>query len=163
MIAFDLNEQVRRPNGAIFMPYAPDHVSYINTNNKDILCIGDSVSREQLVTAQANMGEATTVMIHGQPVGVFGMVPLWPGVAEMWFIPDERLRAYPIFMTRGGRAFMDITRISYGLHRQQITVRCDHEAAVKWANAIGFKQEAILKAYGTDKADFYMMSIVRQT
>jgi len=162
MIAIQLNEQVRRPAGAIFMPYAPDHYSYINTNNKDIGAIGEVVSQQKLIDAQADMGEAISVLIHGRPAGIFGIVPIWKGIAEFWFIPDEALRNYPMFMTKAARTFIDICAISYGLHRQQITVRCDHKEAVKWAKALGFQQEGLLRSYGPDRSDFYMMSIVRQ-
>lgn len=162
MTAIELNERVKRPTGAIFVPYAPDHFSYINTNNQDIVGISNLVSVQQMIDAQSELGPAVTVLLHGRPVGIFGAGAIWPGVAELWFIPDEELRRYPLFMCHGAKAFIDITAISMCLHRQQITVRCDHNRAVKWAATIGFKAEGTLQAYGPDRSDFYIMSIVRQ-
>lgn len=110
---------------------------------------------------QAAAGEAITVLHHDIPVAVFGLVPIWKGLAELWFIPDEALRRFPIFMLRSARAFIDISAISYDLHRQQITVRCDDKRAIRFAKAIGFSNEGTLAKYGPDQADFFMMSIVR--
>ena len=161
MIAIRLNEKVTRPPGVIFVPYAPDHSTYINSHNKDVQAISNVTSLQGMVEDQAAAGEAITVLHHDIPVAVFGLVPIWKGLAELWFIPDEALRRFPVFMLRSARAFIDISAISYDLHRQQITVRCDDEKAIRFAHAIGFDNEGRLEKYGPDQADFFMMSIVR--
>lgn len=161
MIAIQLNELVKRPEATVFVPYSPDHLSYIKTNNPDIEAMRGSDGLQQMVDSQAGMGEAITVITHGKPTGIFGLVPIWDGLAELWFIPDEALRIYPIFMTKTARTFIDICAISKRLHRMQITVRCDHRQAVGWAKTIGFKTEGTMSKYGPDQSDFYMMSVTR--
>lgn len=161
MIAIQLNERVKRPEATVFVPYSPDHLSYIKTNNPDIEAMRGSDGLQQMVDSQAGMGEAITVITHGKPTGIFGLVPIWDGLAELWFIPDEALRIYPLFMTKTARIFIDICAISKRLHRMQITVRCDHRQAVGWAKTIGFKTEGTMSKYGPDRSDFYMMSITR--
>lgn len=161
MIAIQLNELVKRPEATVFVPYSPDHLSYIKTNNPDIEAMRGSDGLQQMVDSQAGMGEAITVITHGKPTGIFGLVPIWDGLAELWFIPDEALRIYPIFMTKTARTFIDICAISRRLHRMQITVRCDHRQAVGWAKTIGFKTEGTMSKYGPDQSDFYMMSVTR--
>lgn len=161
MIAIQLNEQINRPPGVIFVPYAPDHSTYIQTKNQDVQAISNVTSLQGMIEDQAAVGEAITVLHHDIPVAVFGLVPIWKGLAEVWFIPDEALRQFPLFMLRSARAFIDIASISYDLHRQQITVRCDDERAIRFAYAIGFSNEGRLEQYGPDQMDFFMMSIVR--
>ena len=161
MIAIQLNELVKRPESTVFVPYSPDHLSYIKTNNPDIDAMRSSGSLQETVNGQASVGEAITVISHGVPMGIFGMVPIWDGLAELWFIPDEALRIYPLFMTKSARRFIDICAISKCLHRMQITVRCDHRQAVGWAKTIGFKTEGTMSKYGPDQSDFFMMSITR--
>ena len=161
MIAIRLNEKVTRPPGVIFVPYAPDHSTYINSHNKDVQAISNVTSLQGMVEDQAAAGEAITVLHHDIPVAVFGLVPIWKGLAEFWFIPDEAVRRFPMFMFRAFRAFIDISAISYDLHRQQITVRCDDEKAIRFAYLVGFNNEGRLEKYGPDQADFFMMSIVR--
>lgn len=161
MIAIQLNEKVTRPPGVIFVPYAPDHSTYINSHNKDVQAISKVTSLQGMVEDQAAAGEAITVLHHDIPVAVFGLVPIWKGLAEFWFIPDEAVRRFPMFMFRASRAFIDISAISYDLHRHQITVRCDDEKAIRFAYLVGFNNEGRLEKYGPDQADFFMMSIVR--
>ena len=161
MIAIQLNELVKRPEATVFVPYSPDHLSYIKTNNPDIEAMRGSDGLQDMVDSQAGMGEAIAVITHGKPTGIFGLVPIWDGLAELWFIPDEALRIYPLFMTKTARTFIDICAISKRLHRMQITVRCDHRQAVGWAKTIGFKTEGTMSKYGPDQSDFYMMSETR--
>ena len=161
MIAIQLNELVKRPEATVFVPYSPDHLSYIKTNNPDIEAMRGSGGLQGMVDGQASLGEAITVITHGKPTGIFGLVPIWDGLAELWFIPDEALRIYPLFMTKAARTFIDICAISKRLHRMQITVRCDHRQAVGWAKTIGFKTEGTMSKYGPDQSDFYMMSVTR--
>ena len=161
MIAIQLNELVKRPEATVFVPYSPDHLSYIKTNNPDIEAMRVAGKLQEMVDNQAGIGEAITVLAHGKPIGVFGIVPMWDGLAEIWLIPDEDLRKYPIFMTKAARTFIDICAISKRLHRMQITVRCDHRQAVGWAKTIGFKTEGLMAKYGPDQSDFYMMSVTR--
>jgi RimJ/RimL family protein N-acetyltransferase len=56
---------------------------------------------------------------------------------------------------------MDITMISMGLHRIQLTVRTTDKRAEKWAYAIGFKQEGVMHKYGADGVDYLMMARTR--
>jgi hypothetical protein len=161
MIAIQLNERVKRPEATVFVPYSPDHLSYINTNNPDIEAMRRGGGLQDMVDGQASIGEAVTVLTHGKPTAIFGIVPIWDGLAEIWLIPDESLRIYPLFMTKAARTFIDICMISKCLHRLQITVRCDHRQAVGWARTIGFTQEGTLSKYGPDQSDFFMMSMTR--
>ena len=161
MIAIQLNERVKRPEATVFVPYSPDHLSYIKTNNPDIDAIRRTGGLQEMVDGQASIGEAITVLTHGKPIAIFGIVQIWDGLAEVWLIPDEALRVYPVFMTKAARSFIDICMISGRLHRVQITVRCDHRQAVGWAKTIGFTREGTLSKYGPDQSDFFMMSMTR--
>ncbi len=55
---------------------------------------------------------------------------------------------------------MDIAAISMGLHRIQLTIRTTDKRAEKWALAIGFQQEAVMRKYGPDGVDYLLMSRV---
>jgi RimJ/RimL family protein N-acetyltransferase len=56
---------------------------------------------------------------------------------------------------------MDIAMISMGLHRIQLTVRTTDKRAEKWAYAIGFKRDGVLRKYGVDGVDYLMMSRIK--
>jgi RimJ/RimL family protein N-acetyltransferase len=63
-------------------------------------------------------------------------------------------------MTKAGIAFIDIVEILFRLHRVQITVKTLDARAIKWAKALGFQSEGILKEYSADKEDY---NILRRT
>lgn len=104
------------------------------------------------------MGPSVTVFVMLKPVGVFGFVPIWNGVAESWFVVDNAARTYPIAMTKYGRKVQDIAKISMGLHRIQITVRTTDKRAYSWAKFIGFQEEAMMSKYGPDQVDYLLMT-----
>ncbi len=104
-----------------------------------------------------------TILNRGKPIAVFGTVNIWAGVEEGWFLLEEEFREYRYLMTRAGKLFVRLKFQDDSLHRLQITVRCDDNRAFKWAKAIGFQQEGVMRKYGPDGSDFYIMAIVKES
>lgn len=121
-----------------------------------------SVSRfipfHEMIKSQAQSGNAFTAILHGSPVACFGSVHIWNGVEEMWLLIEERGRKFSKSLTRAAMAYRDFRVISGNLHRIQITVRCEDMRAVRWGTAIGFTIDGMMKAYGPDGSDHYLMS-----
>jgi hypothetical protein len=115
------------------------------------------VPLEIMLESQAKMGHAITALLHGRPVACFGAVDIWDGVAEMWLLIEDRGRKYGKTLTRAAIGYRDFLVISKNLHRLQITVRCEDSRAAKWGQAIGFKIETTMKAYGPTGSDYYLM------
>lgn len=141
-----------------FLPYNPTHLDRIEISQPEIIAASQVMDVARMIDNQAEMGPSATAFLDGRPVAVFGMVPIWTGVGEAWMIADDRARERPILMTKLARTVMDILVISQRLRRLQITVRTTDRRAVKWGRAIGFEQEAVLKAYGPDGVDHLMMA-----
>ena len=142
--------------GVWFMPFSPAHATRINTDQEEVLVHNADVST--LLTQQSQMGPAVTGFVALKPVVAFGFVSIWDGVAEAWMIADNGARERPLTMTKVGIHVMDITKISMGLHRLQITVRTTDIRALRWAGAIGFGAESVLHKYGPDGVDYLMMT-----
>lgn len=138
-----------------FMPAHETHIRRVAVDNPEVLIHDDY---QEALNAQIHMGPAVTVFVDLKPVGVFGFVPIWSGVAEAWFVNSIAARKYPIAMTKYGRKVQDIAQISMGLHRIQITVRTTDKRAERWAYAIGFQKESVLRKYGPDGTDYLMMT-----
>jgi hypothetical protein len=47
---------------------------------------------------------------------------------------------------------------SYDITRMQITVKCDHPIAVRFAKSLYFDVECRLRKYGPEGADYYSMA-----
>ena len=140
------------------MPFSPVHLSRMELATEDLLVVTRNGELTDLLKAQSEMGPSATAFANGKPVAVFGFVSIWKGVAEAWLIADSGARHLPVTLTRYGKAAQDIAMISMGLHRLQITVRNTDNRAVKWARAIGYEQECVMRKYGPDQVDYLLMA-----
>jgi hypothetical protein len=150
-------EAVYHP-GMVFLPFQPEHFDKLKTNQKEVLALSKGVKVRTMINAQAQLGVAITAFLYGVPVSIFGCVMCWDGVGEMWMINDDRIRTVPIAMTKSALRMCDIFEIYLHLHRLQITVRKDDRRAVRWAHRLGFVTEGLMKNYGPDESDFYLMA-----
>lgn len=138
-----------------FLPAVAHHVRKLNIANPEVLIHSNYLD---VAIEQLEYSLAVTAFYGKDPVAVFGFVPIWEGVAESWLMVDDLARTQPIAMTKYAILAHDISKISMGLHRQQITVRISDKRAYKWAFTLGFETEAIMKSYGPDKSDYYLMA-----
>ena len=109
--------------------------------------------------AATKQGYGFTVLDNGRPIVCFGIVPQWPGVAELWLIPDMRLmRKWKLKFHKGSLKFMELAADELNLHRLHVTVSAQNVRAVKWIEHIYFKREGVLKKYSFNKKDMIMYS-----
>jgi len=151
----DQLNQRRLSSGVFFLPAVKDHLNRMTISNEEVLV---HTNHKDIVMDQIGFGPTVTAFCGLDPVAMFGFVPIWEGVAESWLLADNEARKKPLALTKYGIAAHDIAKISMGLHRLQITVRITDNRAVKWAFALGFKNEAIMKKYGPDQVDYYLMA-----
>jgi len=144
--------------GSFFMPFSPAHTERLHVTQPEIVAASKFIDISEAIANQASLGPAVTAFYGSQPVACFGFVPIWTGVGEAWLIADDKARSKPLGMSKFGRAFFDILQISYELHRVQIAVRTSDTRAHKWALFLGFKEEGIMRRYGPDGADHYIMA-----
>ena len=143
--------------GGYFLPF---HISHLN--NMDGLdsyrnsTMGSENFEKQLLS-QSMTGPAITAFLYGQPVAVFGCVLMWNGVGEAWSILSDSSKRYPIALIRGARAFLDICKSLYHLHRMQITVKTSDAVAMKFARALQFIPECNMEKYSADQEDYTLL------
>lgn len=154
----DIFDVLPKHQAFTWVPFHPAHVRQMQIKSQNMAAISHIIPLEKMLEAQARHGHAITAIVHGRPAACFGAVHIWQGVEEMWLLTEERVRDYPLLMTKAGKTYRDFRVIAENLHRLQITVRCEDMRAVRWATALGFEIEGFMKKYGPDKADFYMMS-----
>jgi len=99
---------------------------------------------------------AFTAIFDDKIVGIGGMIILWEGVGEMWIMLTKDCKKEGVF---GIVAFETIKNKvdelikKYKIRRAQCTVRIDFPKAKKMVEALGFKQEGIMKKYTPDSCD----------
>ena len=154
----NMNDRLPRHGGVFFLPYAEDHLVQISMNQPDVASAMPYVDVIQMVSAQARLGPSVTAFIGAKPVTCFGAYRIWSGMGEAWMISDDAARYRPIQMTKAARYFIDIVSVYLALHRLQITVKNSDKRALRWATALGFESEGLLKKFGPDGSDFFMMA-----
>jgi hypothetical protein len=151
----DQLNQLKLSKGVFFLPAVKDHLNRMTISNEEVLVHTD---HKEIIMEQIDYGPTVTAFFGLDPVAMFGFVPIWEGVAESWLVADNGVRTRPLTLTKYGIAAHDIAKISMGLHRLQITVRITDNRAMKWAFALGFENEVIMKKYGPDQVDYYLMA-----
>lgn len=154
VLAEKLN-QAKYCRNTFFMPAVPHHIERMRISNPEVLVHTNYL---EMAMAQLNYGVSVTGFLNMKPAGIFGFVPIWKGVTESWLLVDDIARTRPVAFTKYGILAHDISKISQGLHRQQITVRIADRRAYKWALALGFREEALMRCYGPDRSDYYLMA-----
>jgi len=104
---------------------------------------------------QQSLGLSCTAIIDGDgPACSWGYIPQWPGVYECWFLSSYLIERYPILTIRHSRYHIESDAITLKAHRLQMSVDASDRIAMRYAHALGFSSEGVMKSYGPDKADY---------
>jgi len=160
MNALDLNLVCKLPPGVVIVPFIEEHLIRFVINQPDL----NGHDRDELrhrILMQTKEGKAVSVIERGKTIGIFGSNSIWKGLDEGWFLVDEAVRRYGIAMTKVAKKWIELKFQKDSLNRLQITVRCDDVRAHKWAKCLGFSDDGVMRRFGPDGSDFYLMSIVK--
>ena len=160
MRALDLNLVCKLPPGVVIVPFLTEHVLKFAISQPDLEGHDKEELKERII-AQAQQGQAISVIERGKTLGIFGSTPIWKGLDEGWFLVDEAVRRYGIAMTKVAKKWIALKFQKDSLNRLQITVRCDDIRAEKWAKCLGFQTDGVMRRFGPDGSDFFLMSIVK--
>lgn len=158
MIALDLNLVCKLPPGVVLVPFIPEHLNGFKFEQPDMQG-HDDISNHTI--AQAHGNTAVSVIQYGKTLGIFGSSKVWNGLEEAWFLVDEVTRRYGIAMTKVAKKFIQLKFQEDMLNRLQITVRCSDNRAYKWAKCLGFQTDGVMRQFGPDGSDYYMMAITK--
>ena len=136
-----------------YVPYDPKHAELMT-----FLADGPEFSVGERLKALSDdpANYAFTVMRGDQPVCALVAVQIWPTVFEVSAAISEDCRKYFATIYRSTVEVLD--RIAEGTkaHRIQMTVSSDFKKGRRWAEALGFELETVLKHYGPEAQDFLL-------
>ena len=98
----------------------------------------------------ASQPHCYTALVDGEMACCWGFSYLWNGVAEGWLLTSDIVERNPISLTRGAIRVFNHVAIDLKLHRLQLVVDERNELAMRWANALRFKEEGRMVGYGPD-------------
>ena len=103
-------------------------------------------------------GWSYTLIDHGHIICCAGLVDMWPGVAEAWFIASERIHKNPRPFIRFARQETAARIEQSELWRVQACVKVGWDKALRFANFLGYKDEGIMQQYGPNREDYHRVA-----
>ena len=138
------------------IPFVPAHAEALLADQLNEGCpeivddwaawIGDLVNPDMAFTGIEN----------GHLIGSAGLIRIWPGVSEAWFVGSWRLNNNVMAGARATRRKLDDLMKAHELHRIQAVVRADWDEAVRFVEFLRFQREGLLRGYGPDGSDHYV-------
>ena len=141
--------------------YHPSLVKMMDIREHDQVFFKRIENYPDVLKAYAVMGPAYIAVHHGQPLAVFGCIPLWSGVGEAWLITDKNLSTIARPFHRVTKKMFDIFMSELQLVRLQVTVHSLNFQAIKWIKTLYFREEGRLQKYGPDGEDFFMYARIK--
>lgn len=131
------------------IPFATGHVEDLATERKDMVRWKEMLSH---VVPELSY----TGVLNGHLIGSGGVVPMWDGVAEAWFVGSWRLSKNRFAAVRTLQKTMLELMDANAINRLQAHVRADTPEAVRFIEFLGFEREGLLREYGPDRTDHYV-------
>ncbi|WP_271896307.1 hypothetical protein [Candidatus Phyllobacterium onerii] len=111
----------------------------------------------------ASYGKAAIAFYDGKPAAVIGVSPKpWPHVWDAWAYGTDDFNKVGLSLTRYALKVLKPYLLARQVHRLEAPSRMDHSQAHSWLRALGATDEAILRSYGRDGADYVMFSWTRK-
>jgi len=139
-----------------FDTFHPSHISSLRIEDTTVLAPVASYPR--IVEVYAD--HPSFSLFHDEKFILCGgaVIP-WKGLGEVWMlVGTEPLKPHAKAMLKAGRLAAKIIHDHFGIDRLQTPVVVDQPKWIRFAEACGFKKEGLMKAYGPDGNDYFMMS-----
>lgn len=136
------------------IPFRADHIAAMAIQPRQRM-LADHFDADHFRHGENPM--AFTGVIEGRLVGAAGILPQWPGRAVCWAVLGAAIRPrdFQAIHRRVRRALAAAHRAGYG--RIETTVAADWPEAMRWATALGFAAEALMKRYAPGGDDAWLM------
>lgn len=143
------------------VPFDPGHLAGIDPGPFEALVL-EGLPAGLLTRRCPVPGPALTVLdATDRPLGAFGLVPMWPGVAQGWVFASESLRAAPVALHRTVARALDAGERLMRLHRIQVSVHENFRTSRRWVERLGFACEGAMPGFGPNGDTYYRYARLR--
>ena len=139
-----------------FDSFRPEHISSLRV--EDTTLLAPVTSYPKIIEVYAEH-PSFTLFYNGRFLFCGGAVIPWKGFGEVWMlVGDESLAPHAWAALKYSRLAAKIIHQHFGVERLQTPVCVDYPKWKRFAEACGFKSEGLMKHYGPDGNDYFMMS-----
>lgn len=143
------------------VPFEPRHLADIAPGPFEALAL-DGLPAGALARGCAVPGAALTALdAAGRPLGAFGLMPMWTGVAQGWVFASDSLRAFPVALHRTVARALDAGERLMRLHRIQVSVHENFHTSRRWVERLGFACEGAMPGFGPNGDTYYRYARLR--
>tara|TARA_Y100001963_G_C6739838_1_gene428389 strand:+ start:234 stop:722 length:489 start_codon:yes stop_codon:yes gene_type:complete len=135
------------------IPFHPRHIHMTEFRDFDQEIL-DGYGRPHIEDYSVE-GLSFTAIYKGEVYVIFGLYPLWRGVAEAWMLPSKNLELIKLKFHKASLRFFEYAPKKLKLHRVQSFVRSTNVQAIKWVEMCYFVREGLLQKYGPDINDYF--------
>lgn len=96
-------------------------------------------------------GPCYSAFVGADVIACAGVIQMWPGRAQVWSLLSDKMPLYARDIHRAVKNYL----LAYRVRRLECIVDPRHDAAVRWAEHLGFVKEGVMRAYdmhGNDQA-----------
>lgn len=137
--------------------FKASHLDRIDPQSQQIGEMSDALDADLV-----SVGIAYTVTRDNAPVAAFGLQKMWPGRASSWgFVSSKIGRSGLLYATREIVGKLNMIQSSQDYRRVEASTAAGFDRAARWAEALGFQREGLMRAYGPDGSDYHLWSRVR--
>lgn len=108
-------------------------------------------------------GPAFTIWDDGRCVAAGGIVIHWEGVGEAWLYLSDWIYPHALSFVKVIKERLEAIIREHRLVRVQTPLCALMPTNIRFARALGFRAEGVLRKYGPDGSDYIMHAIVRET
>ena len=149
--------QVRMGHDEHIVPLSYEHLTRIRLKKENRDFVNVIPNYLDYVWDHAVDGMSWAGIGRGKVISAFGIRPFWDGVAEMWLVPGEEIDRHAISVIRASKQLTDTAIANNGIKRLQICVNTNNDTAFRFAKALRFEVKSVMRKYGPDGSDYYMM------
>ena len=103
---------------------------------------------------------AWTMTQDDRPIACGGVVQAGQGVGNLWLFVTDEARGHGLKLSRFARKVVIRLFAVMRFHRVQTVIRADKKEYRRWAELMGFQQEAVLRKAGPSQQDLLLYSRV---
>lgn len=137
------------------IPFKSDHAKIMMSQGTNAAQIGMEPDHYEVFNNLEFENLSFTAIADNSFICSAGIVPMWQGVFEGWFIGSNKIWDHPVLAARAIKKGMKQLYQDNNITRLQTAVRADFPMGIKFAKWLGFEDEGLMKKYDMEGKDFY--------
>ena len=122
----------------------------------------ETFKEDMLYSIKSENRDVILVKLNKNPLMILGVNYLHPGIGDLWLIAAEKSELFPIQFVKITKTIIEGCLFAERkMRRLQFYVKNTWKQGHKWAKILGFTQEGIAQAYGSDFEPYACYAKVR--